>query len=125
MVISRDYIILFPLHTKLGSIKQYLKVLVKIERYTYITRIFPTLRTEKTSISVFDGRRITKFNVTNFTNLMTVVEESAWNELNWTLKNFLGNKISVDYRQHFQQLMLQFQRLECNMTISYISFSTI
>jgi hypothetical protein len=53
----------------------------------------------------------------NFTNYMTVVEKSAWNEFVWVVKNFLGNNKLVDYPQHIEQLMVHFQRLGCNISI--------
>lgn len=118
-LVSRDRIILPPLHIKLGLMKQYVKALNKDgECFKYITKLFPKLSTEKTKAGIFDGPQIRKLiNDSNFTNCMTVVEKSAWNEFVWVVKNFLGNKKSADYPQHIEQLMLHFQQLGCNMSI--------
>lgn len=118
-LVSRDRIILPPLHIKLGLMKQFVKALDKDgECFKYITRMFPKLSTEKTKAGIFDGPQIRKLiNDPNFTNCLTGVEKSAWNEFVWVVKNFLGNQKSDDYPQHIEQLMLHFQRLGCNMSI--------
>lgn len=60
--------------------------------------MFPKLSTEKTKAGIFDGPQIRKLiNDPNFTDCLTGVKKSAWNEFVWVVKNFLGNKKSDDY----------------------------
>lgn len=118
-LVSRDRIILPPLHIKLGLIKQYVKALNKDGRcFNYIVKVFPKLSNEKIKAGIFDGPQIRKLiDDTNFINHMTDVEKRAWEEFVWVVRNFLGNRKCDGYIKHVEQLLKHYQRLGCNMSI--------
>lgn len=118
-LVSRDRIILPPLHIKLGLIKQFVKALDKNGNcFLFLSKKFPKLSAEKIKAGIFDGPQIRSLiKDSNFIDTMTVIEKMAWNEFVWLVQNFLGNKKSSDYSQHVEQLMGHFQRVGCNMSI--------
>lgn len=118
-LVSRDRIILPPLHIKLGLMKQFVKGLDKSGNcFRFLSNKFPKLSAEKIKAGIFDGPQIRSLiQDTNFTKTMTDSEKNAWNEFVWIIHNFLGNKKSSDFSQHVQELMCHFQRLGCNMSI--------
>ncbi|CAG9785945.1 unnamed protein product [Diatraea saccharalis] len=118
-LVSRDRIILPPLHIKLGLIKQFVKSLDKNGNcFLFLSKKFPKVSAEKIKAGIFDGPQIRSLiKDSNFTANMTDTEKNAWNEFVWLVQNFLGNKKSSDYSQHIDQLMSHFQRLGCNMSI--------
>lgn len=60
-LVSREKIILPPLHIKLGLMKQFVKVLDRNGQcFQFISQKFPELSTEKLKAGIFDGPRIRK-----------------------------------------------------------------
>lgn len=118
-LVSRDRIILPPLHIKLGLMKQFVKALNKDgECFKYIAKKFHNLSTEKLKAGIFDGPQIRRLiKDENFNSYMTDIEKNAWNEFVWTAQNFLGNKKDESYAEHIELMLLHFQQLGCNMSI--------
>lgn len=118
-LVSRDRIILPPLHIKLGLMKQYVKALNKDGGcFNYISTKFPNLSSEKLKAGIFDGPQIRKLvNDPNFSCTMSEVEKNAWDSFVWVIQNFLGNRKSDDYVEHIEEMLSHFQRLGCNMSI--------
>lgn len=118
-LVSRDRIILPPLHIKLGLIKQFVKGLDKNGNcFLFLSKKFPKLSAEKIKAGIFDGPQIRSLiKDPNFTDTMTEIEKKAWNEFVWLVKNFLGNEKGSEFSQHVEQLLSHFQRLGCNMSI--------
>ncbi|KAK4882730.1 hypothetical protein RN001_006049 [Aquatica leii] len=79
-LVSRDKIILPPLHIKLGFMKQYVKALNKTGPcFEYLSRKFPGLSKEKLKAGIFDGsqiRLLMKDN--NFIHSMNDLEAADW-----------------------------------------------
>ena len=58
-LVSRDCIILPPLHIKLGLMKQFVKALDKDEAcFAYLNKAFLRLSSEKLKAGIFDGPQI-------------------------------------------------------------------
>ncbi|GFX08255.1 uncharacterized protein TNCV_3267451 [Trichonephila clavipes] len=72
-LVSRDRIILPPLHIKLGRMKQFVKALYKSGKcFNFLSRKFPGLSIEKLKAGIFDGAQITQLvNDSNFVKSMT------------------------------------------------------
>ena len=78
-LVSRDRIILPPLHIKLGLMKQFVKALDKHgDCFNYIVKKFPGLSMEKMKAGIFNGPQIHKLiQDQSFTSHMTAVESAA------------------------------------------------
>ncbi|GFY01569.1 uncharacterized protein TNCV_2607531 [Trichonephila clavipes] len=93
-LVSRDRIILPPLHIKLSIMKQFVKALAKSgECFNFLSRKFPGLSIEKLKSSIFDGPQIRQLvKDSNFVKSMIQVESKAWNSFLLVMSNFLGKK---------------------------------
>ena len=78
-LVSRDLIILPPLHIKLGLMKQFVKALDKHgDCFNYIAKKFPGLSMQKMKAGIFDGPHISKLIQDQaFTSHLTAVESAA------------------------------------------------
>lgn len=118
-LVSREKIILPPLHIKLGLMKQYVKALDKNGCcFSYISRKFHGLSKEKLKAGIFDGpqiRLLMKDN--NFMNSMNDLESSAWTSFVNVVQNFLGNHKSENYRELVRIMLENFRKLGCHMSI--------
>ena len=78
-MVNRDCIIMPPLHTKLGLMKQCVKALDKDDDcFNYIAKSFPGLSLEKLKSGIYDGPQICKLMQDQiFTARMTVAERAA------------------------------------------------
>lgn len=79
-LVSRDKIILPPLHIKLGLMKQFVKALDKDGPcFVYIGRKMPGISAEKLKAGIFDGPQIRQLvKDPEFVNSMSPVESRAW-----------------------------------------------
>jgi hypothetical protein len=117
--VARDRIILPPLHIKVGLTKQSVKALNKdglcIE---YVAHRLPEITTEKLKVGIFDGPQIRKLiNDPHFIASMNEIESCAWSSFVLVVKNFLGNKKADNYTQLVQDMLFNFNRLGCNMSV--------
>ena len=112
-LVSRDSIILPPLHIKLGLMKQCVKALDKHgDCFNYIVKM------EKMKAGIFDGPQIRKLiQDLAFTSHMTAVKSAAWCPYVSVVREFLGNAKASNY-QYFVDVMLRnFQALGSRMNI--------
>lgn len=118
-LVSRDKIILPPLHIKLGIMKQFVKALDKEgDCFKYICRKFSKLSMEKLKSGIFDGPQIRQLmKDTNFVKVMTVPESMAWESFVVVIENFLGNHKTSNYEEVVQNMMANFHTLGANMSI--------
>jgi hypothetical protein len=118
-LVSRNKIILPPLHIKLGLMKQFVKALNKDGAcFEYISRKFPGLSTEKLKAGVFDGPQIRQLlKDTNFTDSMNLIELPAWTSFVDVITNFLGNHKAQNYITLVNHMLAHFKKLGCNMSI--------
>ena len=118
-LVSRDRIILPPLHMKLGYIKQFVKALDKDgECFQYICRMFPALSTEKLKGGIFDGPDIRKMmKDPDFITSMTPIEADAWRGFVNVVQHFLGNRRAENYKELVKNMLDAYRRLGANMSI--------
>lgn len=118
-IVSREKIILPPLHIKLGLMKQFVKALnIENECFQYIVSSFPALSYEKIKAGVFDGPQIRALvRDQEFVTKMNEKEKSAWLSFKTVIQNFLGNKKADNYEILVARMLLAFRELGCNMSL--------
>lgn len=118
-LISRENILLPPLHIKLGLMKQFIKALDKNGVcFKYVCQKFPALSMEKLKAGIFDGPQIrTLIKDTEFVAHMTQIESEAWLSFVLVVKNFLGNHKAPEYQELVAKMLQNFNRVGVNMSI--------
>ena len=118
-LVDRSVIVSPPLHIKLGLMKQFVKALDKDQEcFQHIRRTLPSLSYEKTKAGIFDGPQIRKLmSDIDFIETMTEVEKAAWTSFVDICTKFLGNYKSPNYNSIVVDLLTNYQRLGCNMSI--------
>lgn len=118
-LVEQDKIILPPLHIKLGLMKQFVKALNQNEPcFEYISRKMPRLSAEKVKAGIFDGPQIRQLmKDPEFVNSMNGAERQAWESFVLVIKNFLGNHKAINYVELVNNMLLNFRRLGCNMSV--------
>ena len=106
-LINRNCIILPPLHTKLGPIKQLVKALDKDDDcFNYIAKTFSGLSIEKLKAGIFDGPQRKMMQDQTFTACMIVAEKAVWCSYVSVIREFLRNTKASNYR-NLVKVMLQ------------------
>ena len=111
LLVSRDRIILPPLHIKLGLMKQFVKALDKHgDCFNYIVKKFPGLSMEKMKAGIFDGPQIRKLIQDQpFTSHMTAVESAArWLYVS-RVREFLDNTKASNHQYLVNVMLRNFQ----------------
>lgn len=118
-LVSRDKILLPPLHIKLGLMKQFVKALDKKGAcFQHITTVFPKVTSEKLTAGIFDGPQIRQLVRDNsFVLTMASVEKAAWESFVEVMENFLGNHKSDNYVEIVNNMLKNFEMLGCNMSV--------
>ena len=118
-LVSRDRIILPPLHIKLGMMKQLVKALDKHDDcFNYIVKKFPGLSMEKMKAGIFDGPQIRKLiQHQAFTSHMTAVESAVWCSYVSVVREFLRNTKASIYRYLVDVMLRNFQALGSRMSV--------
>ena len=118
-LVSRDKIILPPLHIKLGLMKQLVKALDKEGAcFDYICGKFPGLSSEKIKNGIFDGPQIRQLiKDERFITTMNQDEAAARTAFVQVVKGFLGNKRSENYKELVNDMLIAFQKIGANMSI--------
>jgi len=99
--------------------KQHVKALDKDGAcFKYILEKFPRLSYEKVREGLFMGPQIRKLMLDQtFEATMKSVELDAWLSLKSVVYNFLGNHKHPDYVTIVENLLKNFQKLGCNMSL--------
>ena len=120
-LVSRDNIILPPLHIKLVLMKQYVKTLNKNKHgdcFKYICRKFQGLSIEKLKQGIFDGPQIRQLiNDSEFVKSKTELEFLTWNSFVLVVKNFLGNFKAESYKELAKNMLSYFRDIGANISI--------
>ena len=118
-LISRENILLPPLHSKIGLMKQFIKALDKTgDCFKYMCQKFPVLNMAKLKASIFDGsqiRTLTKDII--FLNHMTQIESEAQLSFVLVVKQFWGNHKATDYSELVAKMLQNFHALGATMSI--------
>ena len=98
-LLDRDRILLPPLHTKIGFIKQFTKALNRDgDCFTYLCHAFPGLTIEKLKAGIFDGPQLRELiRDAELEDSIEEVELEAWKAFVLVMKNFLGNNKARNY----------------------------
>ncbi|XP_051168324.1 uncharacterized protein LOC127286076 [Leptopilina boulardi] len=117
--IDPSKVIIPPLHTKLGAIKQFVKALDKKGNcFKYLEQKFPEISDAKLKEGVFDGPRIRKLlKDEQFITKMNKKEKAAWLSFKAVVENFLGNHKSENWEQIVSDMIKTFGKLGCLMSI--------
>lgn len=112
-------VLLPPLHIKLGLMKQFVKALPKEgECFRYLCGLFPGLSEAKLKEGIFVGPDIRKLMTDpNFVDKMETKERAAWTSFKLVVTGFLGNKRDPNYKTIVADMLDNFKKLGCNMSI--------
>lgn len=118
-LVPRSKIVFPPLHIKLGLMKQFVKALdTNNACFNYIVAAFPALTSEKIKAGIFDGPQIRKLvHDPDFQKTMTPVELEAWISFVQVIEHFLGNMRAENYKDIVSNMLENFRKLGCNMSI--------
>lgn len=116
-LVTKENVILPPLHIKLGLMKNFVKALGSdSEALVYLKKIFPKLSTEKIKEGVFVGPQIKKlFADEGFAECLSRPELKAWKAFQKVVDGFLGNNRSPDYRQLVNDLIHKYRVIGKNL----------
>lgn len=118
-LVPKENIYLPPLHIKLGLIKQFVKAMDKTSNaFKFLKTKFPRLSEGKIKEGVFVGPQIRQlFQDSTFFEYLNSKEKRAWQAFQNVCENFLGNKKSVDYVTHVEELLSAYRAMGCNMSL--------
>ena len=119
-------VLLPPLHLKLGLMKQFVTALnTEGDCFKYIQRKFHKKSEAKVKAGIFDGPEIRRLiRDGNFLYSMTELEKNAWLSFKNIVTNFLGNKKSLNYKSEIKELLCNYQKLGCLMSIKLHFFES-
>jgi hypothetical protein len=106
-VVDHEIIPLPPLHIRLGMMKEFVKALDRNSpRFQYLCMRFSSLSHAKIREGIFDGPQICKLMMDDsFTDMMTEIEEDAWNAFKEVVKKFLGNTKDSQYKEIVRNIL--------------------
>ena len=118
-LVSREKIVLPPLHIKLGLIKQFIKAIDKEgECFKYICRKFSSVTMEKLKAGILDGPQIRELmRDDTLQDVMTLDERNAWHAFCEVVRIFLGNYKSSQYKSIVRNLLKTYKVIGANMSI--------
>ncbi|GBN40775.1 hypothetical protein AVEN_933-1 [Araneus ventricosus] len=113
-------IIIHPLHTKLGLVKNLVKAMDKNgPAFKYLHEKFPRLSVAKIKEGVFVGPRIKQlFTDSNFEKLLRSKEKQVWDAFYQVSINFLGTDKAENYKDLVEDMLALFQDFGCNMSLN-------
>lgn len=118
-LVDVEKILIPPLHIKLGLMKQFVKALnTNSKCFKYIRSQFPHLSDAKVQEGIFVGPDIRKLmQDDNFVTTMSLKEKNAWQSFKAVVQNFLGNKRAPDYQNLVSNMLTNFKKLGCLMSL--------
>lgn len=118
-LVEADKILLPPLHIKLGLIKNFVKAMDRTSpAFRYLHEKFPRLSEAKIKEGVFVGPQIRElFKDDRFNNLLQGNAKQAWKAFRLVSTNFLGNVRAENYKELVEDMLMQYQKLGCNMSL--------
>ena len=118
-LVSREKVILPPLHIKLGLMKNFVKALDKTSSaFAYLRSMFPQISDAKIKEGIFVGPQIRKVIADRrFEELLNGKDLHAWVAFKSVVANFLGNHKSADYKEIVQQCINAYSNMGCNMSL--------
>lgn len=112
-LVSKEDVIIPPLHVKLGLMKNFVKALAKDpdnKGLKYLRTKFPKLSTDKIKAGIFDGPQIrTLLKDPELLKQFNNSEKDAWNAFAAVIHGFLGNKREPNARELVDHMLHKFQ----------------
>ena len=118
-LLSREKILLPPLHAKLGLVKQFVKALdFEAEIFQEIRSMFPKLSDAKIKGGIFVGPKInTMLKSESLQAKMNQTEKEAWQAFRGVVNGLLGNKRNQNYKDLVKKLIKSYQNMGCCMSV--------
>jgi len=118
-LIKPSKVLSFPLHIKLGLMKNFLKALdVKGPAFTYLCGKFPRLTYEKVKAGVFVGPQIRQlFKDQQSEAVLSDKEKAAWQFFEECSYGFPRNLKAANFRELVQDLKVSYEQLGYNMSL--------
>ena len=120
-LISREKVLLPPLHVKLGLVKQFVKALnFEGEVFQEIRSMFPRLSKAKIKGGIFVGPQInTMLKSKTLEEKMNETEKERWQAFRGVVDGFLGNKKDPNYKELVKKLIKSYQNLVYRMSVKF------
>lgn len=118
-LVNPSKVILPPLHIKLGLMTNFVKALkVDGKAFAYLKALFPRKSEAKLKKGIFVGPQIRKvLKDPKFVLNLTKIEKAAWTSFDKVVKGFLGNERKRNSKQLVQNLIKNFEKMGCNMSL--------
>ena len=118
-LVEAHKILLPPLHIKLGLVKNFVKAMDRTSpAFRYLHEKFPRLSEAKIKEGVFVGPQIRElFKDDRFNNLLEGDAKQAWNAFRLVSTDFLGNVRAENYKELVEDMLKQYQKFRCNMSL--------
>ena len=118
-LISREKVLLPPLHIKLGLVKQFVKALnFEGEVFQEIRSMFFRLSEAKIKGEIFVGPQInTMLKSKTLEEKMNETEKEAWQAFRGVLDEFLGTKKDPNCKKLVKKLIKSYQNMGCRMSV--------
>ncbi|CAK8696138.1 unnamed protein product [Clavelina lepadiformis] len=118
-LVSREIVLLPPLHIKLGLVKQFVKALdFQGQVFQEIRSMFPRLSLAKIKGGIFVGPQInTMLKCKSLEEKMNKTEKEAWQAFRGVVDGFLGNKRDKNYKELVEKLIKSYQNMGCRMSV--------
>jgi len=123
-LVELSKILLPTMHLKLGLTTNSVKAMNQEEAaFTYLREKFPILSDAKLKEGIFIGPQIR--DVIKFDKLVQSDEKVIWESFKFVVNGFLGNRRAQNYEDLVNNLLQSYQKLGCNMSLKYTSFTCI
>lgn len=118
-LVSRESIILPPLHIKLGLMTNFVKALPKESPpMIFLEGMFPKLSKAKIEAGIFVGPQIRKImHGQEFYNTLNVDQKKCWKSFEAVINGFLGNNKSQNYRQLVADMLKNYEKIGAHLSL--------
>ena len=117
-LVSREKVLLPPLHIKLGLVLHFVKALDFEEAFQEIRSMFARLSDAKIKGGIFVGPRIsTMLKSKGLEPKMNEKKKEAWQAFRDVINGFLGNKRNQNYKELEKKLIKSYQNIGCRMSV--------
>jgi len=108
------------MHFKFGLTKNFVKAKNQEEAaFIYLQEQFPRLSEAKLKEVIFIGPQIRELIKDEyFDTLLQGDEKASWDSFKFVLKGFLGNRRAQNYEELVNNLLQNYQKLGCNMSLN-------
>lgn len=119
-LVSRDSIIVPPLHIKLGLMTNFIKAIRESnkEAIDFLDGLFPKLSRFKIDQGIFVGPQIRKaLHSEDFRNLLLPDQKRAWKSFEDVIDGFLGNHKSSNYKELVEKMLKNYAKIGANLSL--------